>query len=91
MTNIKYKVYCGLGNKNPKHVYEIINKFFDGATIHYVNGLWIGAKEKSVIIELIVPENRFADIKLTAQALKELYEQETILITGERLDYVSFI
>ena len=77
-----YKLYLGHNNKTKKqfpisNIIKTINKYFDGATILDVVGLWEGKQEKTRLIEIITDNE--ININLLKQDLKTTYKQDSIL------------
>ena len=54
-----------------------LSKYFEGATISNVLGLWEGKTEKSTLIEIITDQEK--NINLLKQDLKTTFKQDSIL------------
>ena len=77
-----YKLYLGHDNQTKKQqpkkqIINIISKYFEGATISNVLGLWEGKTEKSTLIEIITDQEK--NINLLKQDLKTTFKQDSIL------------
>ena len=77
-----YKLYLGHNNKTQEqfpinNIIKTISKYFDGATISDVIGLWEGKQEKTRLIEIITDNE--ININLLKQDLKTTYKQDSIL------------
>ena len=77
-----YKLYLGHDNQTKKQhpkkeIINIISKYFEGATISDVLGLWQGNQEKTTLIEIIT--NQEKNINLLKEDLKTTFKQDSIL------------
>lgn len=77
-----YKLYIGHDNQTKrqqpkKDIIKTISKYFNGATISDVLGLWEGETEKTTLIEIITDNE--ININLLKQDLKTTYKQDSIL------------
>lgn len=97
-----YRIYIGSDNKTNKINKEYmdiieseLNKYKFGYTIIKSNGVYMGIKEESIIIEIIDfnIENQLTDIPLyehikdISESLKESLKQFQILITKQCIKY----
>lgn len=78
-------------NKNYQDVVNLVEKYFDGATIIKADGLWQGSIEHSLIIEIdspivdeIVNESRFGKLIFD---IKRLNKQDKVLV--QHVEYES--
>jgi hypothetical protein len=68
---------------NRQGILLILNKYFQSYTVLTSTGVWEGAQEKSLCIELVgVP---FGDVVKVAAAIKELNQQQAILYTAHEV------
>ena len=64
---------------NRRQLTDLIDQHFDGYTLYTVEGRWKGKAEDALIIE-IASHGTFSRVKVLAEAIKELNQQEPVLI-----------
>ena len=81
---ICYRIYTE--NKNLHKIRSAVKSFFpQGATIYDTHGIFEGSIEESVVIELIVSQERETDVMNLAKDIKVLNEQIAVKITSVHL------
>ncbi len=88
---VKFTIYTE--DKNRREIEVIVTKYFTGFTIIPAVGFYKGAREQSVIIELILDRTTkvFEDVKNLCEEIKKYNDQESILLTRENALDVEFI
>lgn len=78
-----YRLYTE--NKNLEGIKKILNRAFESYTLLEGVGVWKGVEEKSLIIEISsrISQNYF---DLVAEDIKELNEQNAVLVTAHEID-----
>lgn len=66
-------------DKNRRQLTDLIDQHFDGYTLYTVEGRWKGKPEDALVIEL-ASHGAFSRVKVLAEAIKELNQQESVLI-----------
>jgi hypothetical protein len=87
-----YRIYTE--DKNRDKVIEIISNTFEGFNVSTGTGIWKGKIENSLIIEIIDTWDREIideNVEFVSKKIKELNQQETVLITKTELQDVTFI
>ena len=88
---IKYRIYTQ--NKRLKWIKQVLNEFFDGYTIYKTEGYWKGITERSIVIEIIVPDNQFRwrelQIRTLVSMLKGYNKQKSVLVTKDNINIVE--
>lgn len=74
-----YTLYCQAVNNPVIEVYEVINKYFDAATVIRGKGLWKSKTEESFTIHLVNNEDDDR-VNALALALKKAYKQSAVLV-----------
>ena len=75
---MQYNIYTE--DLKPRKVEKTISKYFEGFNIQKIIGFWRGAKEKSILISIVVNEKQDAKIKKLATEIKTLLNQEAVLV-----------
>lgn len=73
-----YRIYTE--DKNRNKLEKIVATYFHGFTLIPSTGYWEGAKEESLIIE-VVGINEDTKIRQCAEAIKAVNEQQAVLVT----------
>lgn len=88
----RVKFYIGADNVTGKvalvDIVQEMNKHFEGYTIFETRGMWQGKGENSVVIEVITED--IQQVFAIRDILKERLEQQSILLTIDRIGQVSF-
>jgi len=88
---IKYNIYTE--NKQLKWIEHVLNEFFEGFTIYKAIGFYKGIKEKSLVIEIVIPDNEFRwrelQIKTLIKMLKGYNKQDSVLVTKTHVDLLE--
>jgi len=63
-------------------VESIMVEFFDGFTIYNATGYWQGAKENSIIIEIVGEQEIENIVQEAGSRIKHALRQEAVLITA---------
>jgi len=72
-------------DKNLEGIQDLADGVLDGYTILLGNGYWQGGSEKSVILEVIAEEEREDDIYWLAGAIKELNNQDAVIVERQEV------
>ena len=84
---IVYRLYVGFPDK--VGVFDCapyIGRYFDGATIYATGGLWQGAREDSIVVEIVSTLAQLQAIVSLAGDLRIAFEQTTVLVTWQRCE-----
>lgn len=91
----KIKIYLGTSNNHnnsePSSVANIAARYFEGATVYDAFGLWRGALELSVVVEVYGDEEELKKAEQLAVELKQFFAQESVLVTASECQEVLFI
>ena len=68
-------------NKNIQRIQELADESFEGYTMLEGIGRWERQNEKSLVIEVIGNKSRMMDASLIANDIKQVNEQQAVLIT----------
>lgn len=60
---------------------DIVSRYFHGATLFYANGLWNGALESSVVIEIVGSASDLQSITHLAGDIRHANNQTAVLVT----------
>ena len=77
--SVLYRLYTEDNHRNL--LYGIVSRYFNGATFLYGNGLWQGAIENSVVIEIIASTADLQTIIHLAGDIRTRNTQQTVLIS----------
>jgi len=66
--------------KNATAVEKLVGSYFPGYSILYQDGFWNGAKERSMVIEVMTVEADYFMVRQIAEQIKISNEQEAVLI-----------
>ena len=83
-----FKLYLGHNNETKKAykkslVSQMVSLFFKGFTLQEVSGYYEGKSEETYLIEIIAQPEEVQKIYLLKQALKERFNQESVLLTSQ--------
>jgi hypothetical protein len=69
-------------------IYQIMDRYFDSYTVIHANGVWEGQHEKTVILEIVEDETDavVVGVKLAATQIRDLNNQQSVLVTVNKLD-----
>lgn len=83
---IKYTIHTE--NKNLRGIKTVLKSYLvnAGYTIRHCEGSWKGKEEKALEIVIIHNTPLHAVIKPLAEAIRNLNNQEAVLITSEKLE-----
>jgi hypothetical protein len=64
-----------------------MDKYFQGYTVIHANGVWHGDHEKTLILEIVedVTDAVTVAVKLAATQIRDLNNQEAVLVTVDDL------
>ena len=74
-----YRIYTE--DTNMSQIRVIVDKVFTGYTLHRGTGVWNHAAEPSLVIEIITPDDKLADVKQVCKEINILNSQECCLLT----------
>lgn len=88
MTKTRYRIYTEY--VHTRHIAEIVNKYFDSYSMFSGIGFWKGAKERSLVIEVIVDavEPDPIDIIAICREINTVNHQKCCLVTSEQVDVI---
>jgi hypothetical protein len=80
-----YRLYTE--DKNRETIKEIVGKYFEGYSLIPCDGVWKGASEKALIVEIVVQPPSSNAVERIAREIKEANRQETVMVvTIEEVD-----
>ena len=64
-------------------LFELINRYFDGATINYGDGLWKGTIEGSATITILARACDLQTVVNLAGDIKHVFRQQSVIVTSQ--------
>ncbi len=72
-----------LYTENKKEIRAFLLKAFEAATIFYGRGVWQGAEEDALVLEVLGDEKIYEKILLVAKDIVEQFGQASVLVSRE--------
>lgn len=85
----RYRLY--VGETTADRVLVVLKRFDFAATVSHAIGLWKGAFERSVVVDIVHPRIVDGDIRFIASTLAREFDQECILFTRIPLERALLI
>jgi len=77
----KFTIYTE--RHNDLQLQELVNRYFDGATINYGHGLWKGETEISATITILARHADLQTVVNLAGDIKHVTGQQSVIVTAE--------
>jgi hypothetical protein len=86
----KFELFCGMSKPNgipvgQNHARAFLAKevapAFQGFTFQFVEGYWEQAREETLVITFVLPEERRQDVAAIANAYARRFDQDCALVT----------
>lgn len=74
-----------LYTEDKPNVAELVSRYFTGATIYHASGLWNGALESTIVVEIVASETDLQNIVNLAGDIKHANAQDSVLVTWARV------
>lgn len=102
---LKVNYYLGLNDKDLKKqvidtdsaqvvIARVLSTYgYQGATLYDATGLWLGERENTIVIELVLEkfQANHDTLKEIAVILRKCFNQDAVMMTTTKLETVDFV